>query len=91
MSNKRNLHFYTELVLVTVLSLIAANSWVRFLSQTLDYYFPRSLVVDLIVSIIMTIVAIYVLHLVFSARFADEKEDSSKQIAESRHKLYGCE
>jgi hypothetical protein len=65
---ERNLRFYSELVIVTVLSLVAANAWVRLLTQTLNRYYPGSLIVDLLVAIIITAVAVFVLHTFFSDR-----------------------
>lgn len=56
------------MVLVTVLSLIAANAWVRWMSQSLNRFFPGSLKVDFIVAVVMTIVAVWVLHMIFSDR-----------------------
>jgi len=55
---RRNFQFYAELVLVTVLSLVAANAWVRWMSQSLNRFFPASLKVDFIVAVVMTIVAV---------------------------------
>ncbi|MDB4769505.1 hypothetical protein OAG24_00930 [bacterium] len=62
----RRFKFYAEIVAVTVLSLIAAHSWDRFLSKALEVYFPGSIVDDLIVAIVITGIAIYLLYLLFS-------------------------
>jgi len=64
-AGKRSLKFYSELVLVTVLSLVAANTWIRLLTKSLDRYFPGSLIVDFLVAVIATIFAIYILNMVF--------------------------
>ena len=63
---RRSFQFYAELVLVTILSLVAANAWVRWMIQSLDRFFPGSLKVDFIVAVVMTIVAVWVLHMIFS-------------------------
>lgn len=62
----RNIKFYSELVLVTVLSLIAANAWVRLLMGSLQRFFPNSLTADFFAAVVMTFVAVVVLHLIFS-------------------------
>ena len=102
----RNISFYSELVIVTVLSLVAANVWIRWLTTGLNRYFPGSLTVDFIVGIIMTIIAIVALHVAFSSdedsKVAQSPNEDSKVsqgpyddnkntgLPESRHQLYGC-
>ena len=102
---KRNISFYSELVIVTVLSLVAANIWIRWLTTGLNRYFPGSLMVDFIVAIIMTIVAIVALHIAFSndedSKVVQNLDEDSKVtqgpyddnkntgLPESRHQLYG--
>lgn len=93
---RRNFQFYAELVLVTVLSLVAANAWVRWISQSLNYFFPGSLKVDFIVAIVMTAVAVWVLHLIFSDRdhssgtHYHSKEDREGNAKDEKDDSYGA-
>jgi hypothetical protein len=79
----RNFQFYSELVLVTVLSIFAANMWVRWMTQILNDFFPDHLGVDLIVAIVSTLVAIVILYYMFS----DRKEDKTEEREDLRNSL----
>lgn len=88
--SERNMMFYSEVVLVTVLSLVAANAWIRWMSDSLNYYYPKSIKVDFIVAVITTCVAVWILH----AMFAKEKEtkgrceEKNNKRPEVRHDIY---
>ncbi len=72
--------FYSELVVVTVMSYVAASSWRIVLSEILDRYAPSSLVADLLVAVITTLIAILVLSQMFPhrrRRTPDEQETDS--------------
>ena len=87
----RNFQFYAELVFVTVLSLLAANMWMRFISQTLNRYFPGNLGVDAISAVVVTVLAVVILHLMFSKRKTpkdSEHYDSEEKRPEVRHPVY---
>lgn len=62
----RKFKFYAEIVAVTVLSLTAAHAWDRFLGKALDKYFPNSIIDDMVVAVVITGIAIYLLYLLFS-------------------------
>lgn len=64
--NSRSIQFYTEIVFVTVLSLVAANAWIRVLYVVEDRYFPNNLGMDILVSILLTLAAIFLLYIGFS-------------------------
>lgn len=72
---RRNLQFYSELVIVTVLSLVAANSWIRWITQTLNHFYPGSLRVDFFVALLTTILAVVILNSIFAD---DDTEDRPK-------------
>jgi membrane protein implicated in regulation of membrane protease activity len=78
----RDFQFYSELVLVTVLSIFAANMWVRWMSQTLTQYFPGNLHVDLVVAIVSTAVAILILYYMFS-----DREKGIEKVKEEKDEL----
>jgi len=59
----RNLSFYTEVVGVTVMSLIAAYSWNYFMS---DFIKDTPLSIKLIFAIVMTTISVFVLWSIFS-------------------------
>lgn len=88
---RRNLQFYSELVLVTVLSLIAANAWVRWITQTLNYFFPGSLRVDFITAVITTILAVWILHMVFSEEKSEEQKSEEEGLTDLQHRLYSAD
>lgn len=73
---RRNLQFYSELVIVTVLSLVAANSWIRWITQTLNHFYPGSLRVDFFVALLTTILAVVILNSIFAD--ADDADDKKK-------------
>jgi hypothetical protein len=56
---------YSEMVAVTVLSLVAANAWIRWLSAALNKLYPGSLKVDFLVAVMTSIVAVVLLNLFF--------------------------
>ena len=88
---QRNIKFYSEVVLVTVLSLVAANAWVRWMSQSLNYDYPKSLKVDFIVAVVTTCVAVWILHAVFAEKKNGEKspyEEKNGRRPEVRHDVY---
>lgn len=65
---ERGLHFYTELVIVTVVSLVAAKAWYRWFVRFLSGYFGTSIHIDFLAAVILTLVAIFGLHLLFSQK-----------------------
>lgn len=76
-ASNRNLRFYTELVIVTVLSLVAANAWIYIMRKFLDRYSENNFVIETIVAIVLTLVAVGVLHYFFKSGesfYVDEKE-----------------
>jgi len=81
----RDFKFYTELVLVTVLSLVAANAWIRVLKQILNHYYPNSITVDVITAIVMTGIAIGILHMIFSKKESPYQE---KEVPDIIHHTY---
>ena len=61
----RSEKFYIEFVALTVLSLLAANLWSRFMTRVLNTH-TDSMSVDLIVAICMTFAAIIVMKTFFT-------------------------
>lgn len=68
---KKDSKFYIELVVVTILSLVAANAWIRWVTSTLNYYFPGNLFIDFFMALVATIIAVEVLDV----SFVDDKEE----------------
>jgi hypothetical protein len=64
----KNFNFYLEIVVVTVLSLVAANAWTKILYEVLDRYYPNSITTTLIIAIAITAIAIGILYLAFSKK-----------------------
>jgi hypothetical protein len=63
--------FYSEFVLLTVLSLVAANIWIRIMGKFLDRY--GSFYIDIIVAIMMTFVATVVMGFLFRDSMISKK------------------
>lgn len=83
---KKDSKFYIELVVVTILSLVAANAWIRWVTSTLNYYFPGNLFIDFFIALVATIIAIEILDV----SFMDNKEEY-EEIEDNenvRSKLY---
>ena len=76
----RDSGFYKEIIIVTVVAVVAAHAWNRLLNNVLNAYFP-SLLVDFIVSIGLTLFAIYVANRYFSKTrtesYSEEFEEHS--------------
>jgi len=71
---EKSLQFYTELVLVTVLSLVAAKAWYHWFIRFLNSYIGKSVHVDFLAAIILTVIAIFGLHILFA------KKDIAKKL-----------
>lgn len=85
----KNINFYSELVIATVLSIVAANAWTILLSTSLNKFFPGSLTVDLLTAVIITIVAVTVLFFVFSKEQSPFAEKVKKEnMKKPRHFVY---
>ncbi len=69
--DKRDLAFYTELITLTIVALIAAGMWIQVFKNTLKRFFGNNLIAGYLVAILITLVAIFGLHLMFG----DKKED----------------
>lgn len=67
--------FYTEIVIVTIISLVAAKAWERLLNKALNTYVGNTLIVDFISAFLMTAVAIILLNAIFK-RKKDKDKDS---------------
>lgn len=68
---KKDGFFYSEIVLVTVLSLIAANSWIRVLNTVMKKY-CTSIKAEIIVAMVLSVLAIVILWSAFKTRETDE-------------------
>lgn len=75
----RSENFYAEFVAVTVLSLLAANLWIRFVTRLLDKR-ADSLSVDFIVAIGCTVIAIILMKTFFAFQ-----SDTGVEIEKTHH------
>lgn len=66
MSLNKGFRFYAEIVVVTILSLVAAYAWVRVLYHMLDRYFSKNMTAEVIVAVIITTSAILISYMMFS-------------------------
>ena len=81
---KRGSKFYTELVIVTVLSLVAAHGWNRWIGEVINKYYPGELSMHLIFALVATCLAILTLSALFS-----NKEDTGDKpsLGELRRRI----
>lgn len=63
---KQGLRFYSEMIIVTVLSLVAASLWIDYVKGIVTRHFENHPTAILISAILVTLLAIGVLHLVFT-------------------------
>ena len=73
MENKAT-EFYTELVLVTIFSLVTANIWVHFIKEIINKYFSNSIILLFGVSLVLTLASILVLSHWFGDKVNTDKE-----------------
>lgn len=62
------LGFYTELVFITVFSLVAANLWTGLVYKVRDKYLGKSLTNDFFLTVIFTAFAVYGLYYAFALK-----------------------
>lgn len=80
---KRDFRFYFELVAVTILSLVAANSWIRVVSDGITRWYPQNIKVDVLVAVVLTLLAVFVLHYLFSEPSKDVEPGEADAITPS--------
>lgn len=72
---KKDLQFYTELVVVTVLSLIAANLWIKVFSTYMEKYWKGNMIMYVFVGSLVSVFAIFLLNVFFSNEFNEDEKD----------------
>ena len=65
MADDRTFSFYAEIIVVTIVSLVAANAWIGLFKSFLDIHYPRNLEVEFIAALIITMIALIILFVVF--------------------------
>ncbi len=68
MTSEKDMIFYTELVTVTVVALVAANAWIDLLQEIIRRLYPHNITVLLITAVIITGAAIFMLHILFGKK-----------------------
>lgn len=69
----RTKEFYTEFVIVTILTLVAGNMWIRFGNHLLNLQ-STSLTTDLIVAVVVTAIAYTAMTAMYSHAQTIDKE-----------------
>ena len=69
--NKRDLAFYTELIVLTIVALICAGLWIDAFKHTLRHFFGTNLIAAYLAAILISLIAVFGLHQLFG----DKKED----------------
>jgi predicted tellurium resistance membrane protein TerC len=74
---QKNFKFYSELVLVAVLSFVAATLWVNAIYDFRKKFLPKTLIIDFIFASIITLASIYLLTYQFKDPKSKIKENNS--------------
>lgn len=77
-TNRKNVKFYTEIVFVTVLSLVASSVWIEWMKYILYNYFNDNPYAVLIIALVITGLAIILLNYLFSTEKHNSDEDQKK-------------
>ena len=72
--------FYTELVCVTIFSLLASSIWIELVKRIITTHFNDNFVAIFIMGLIMALIAIFFLNFMFS----NVKKDTEKEASDSR-------
>lgn len=75
---RRGMRFYTEMVVITVLSLVAASLWIEYTKGFVARHFNNNPSALAAVALLITLLAIGSLHLLFSELPEGEREYKSK-------------
>lgn len=79
----RRIEVYIEFIVLTVLSIVTANLWLRFISKTLDKY-RCSLKIELITAIVFSAIAILFMKYIYSSNYSEpEKENEYIELIKS--------
>lgn len=82
--NERTIKFYTEIVSVTVLSLIAANIWIKISYELLNRYFPGQILHQTIVAMLITLAIVFILYYSF-AYFNNDSNNSTEDNSTNKY------
>ena len=69
----KNVTFYTELVVTTVLSLLAASLWIEWTKDMVIEIFGTSRWALLGTALVVTLIAVFILKLLFTTELGPEK------------------
>jgi len=76
----KNFAFYAEIIIVSIVSLIAASAWKECMKNCFYHYYPQCRTSELIFAIIITFIALFILYIVFKTLGdKDEKKTSNKE------------
>lgn len=70
---KRGLRFYTEMLAVTVLSIVSASLWTEYAKNFASRHFKNYPTAILVIAIVITMLSAGFLHLLFSDLPKEEK------------------
>lgn len=62
---------FSEIVIATILSVVSANLWVRFITHSIDSFAPRDLFISGLLAGLSTIAAILILYVLFNRNIRD--------------------
>lgn len=83
----RDAQFYTEVVVVTTLTILSANIWTLVADKVSQKYFPRSVAASILVATLVSIASIAVLYIAFvKLRKTEEEEEEEKSSKDAKDK-----
>jgi hypothetical protein len=76
---KRSMRFYAEMIIVTVLSLVAASLWIEYVKGFVSRCFDNHPTAMLASAMVVTFMAIVVLNILFTHLLPDQKGDHTPE------------
>ena len=66
MSTAKSEYFYIEFVVLTIISLVATQLWIRYVTKVVDKYSKGSMTFDLVSAIVATLFAMFIIKTFFN-------------------------
>lgn len=84
-SKTKNLRFFSEYILVTVVSLIVAMLWIEWMKRVWASWVGDSLVVQMVLVLVITAIAVILLSLISNKPVVSKKIPSEKDVQLKMH------
>lgn len=81
MGAPKDFNFYLEVALVSIVSIISSNVWMRYINSVIDKMYPGNVSVNLMIAVCITCIVFFLMYIFFSRKFPDPpqtNDDKSK-------------